>query len=335
VSAYHEAVLEHSREGHVAPFVFAGVANSEAMAEDTRRSVFATISSQILGPFRYDLPHVSAVFSAAQFVGSWGTVYVTIPPERAESTQALVAAFVESLTAAWRTTSHRTGTLLLALDEVANVAPLPNLPKLITAGAGDGIQCLLGMQDPNQAKRWTTDAGVVTGGTTHVALYKGLREDAYLTGVARLSSHEMQYEIHVKVVGEPDQAPRLASDRRLIEERQALEAALEGVEPRRRRIVAKQVAVRLARARLRQGIRSRTPEAEGPADAVLKELLAYTSVQHVPSRRPKIEASKLAQGRLGAFFLLTGAHGDFRDFAHWREDPFWSAIMADGSRPLA
>jgi type IV secretory pathway TraG/TraD family ATPase VirD4 len=45
--------------------------------------------------------------------------------------------------------------LLLALDEVANIAPLPDLPALVSEGGGQGVLTLACVQDLSQArKRW-------------------------------------------------------------------------------------------------------------------------------------------------------------------------------------
>ncbi len=134
ISQYHAVVHGSYPSDHDAPYVFAGVSDPKAMAEDTRRSVYAVVSSQILGPFRYEYSTGTRGFiDLHDFVRSWGTLYVTISWERAESLQPLVAAFVEAVVSAWRRMRPSDGrTLLLALDEVANVAPLPNLPKMIT-----------------------------------------------------------------------------------------------------------------------------------------------------------------------------------------------------------
>ena len=44
---------------------------------------------------------------------------------------------------------------LLALDEVANIAPIPDLPAMVSEGAGQGLLVLACLQDLSQARvRW-------------------------------------------------------------------------------------------------------------------------------------------------------------------------------------
>jgi hypothetical protein len=49
--------------------------------------------------------------------------------------------------------------VLLALDEVANIAPLPQLPSMISEGGGQGVMTLASLQDLSQARqRWPDEA---------------------------------------------------------------------------------------------------------------------------------------------------------------------------------
>jgi len=49
--------------------------------------------------------------------------------------------------------------LLLALDELANVAPLPRLASIVSEGGGQGVVTLACLQDLSQARsRWGTSA---------------------------------------------------------------------------------------------------------------------------------------------------------------------------------
>ncbi|MHB8220543.1 MAG: type IV secretory system conjugative DNA transfer family protein [Acidimicrobiales bacterium] len=61
--------------------------------------------------------------------------------------------------------------VLLALDEVANIAPLPDLPALVSEGAGQGLLTLACLQDLSQGRqRWghQADAFLSLFGTTLV-----------------------------------------------------------------------------------------------------------------------------------------------------------------------
>lgn len=116
-----------------------------AAAPDELASIYSTLTSQSLGALRYRLPSSLPELSIDDFLRTWGTIFITVRPERAKNIRALIAASIEAVTAQWRklSVSQRPPSLLLALDEVANVAPVPSLPQIVTTGGGDGIQALL------------------------------------------------------------------------------------------------------------------------------------------------------------------------------------------------
>jgi type IV secretory pathway TraG/TraD family ATPase VirD4 len=90
------------------------------------------------------------------------TVYVVAASDRQRQAAALVAGLVHDLRRA--AYEHRSGRargaggaprLMLVLDEVANIAPLPDLPHLAAEGAGQGVLTLACLQDLSQARaRW-------------------------------------------------------------------------------------------------------------------------------------------------------------------------------------
>jgi type IV secretory pathway TraG/TraD family ATPase VirD4 len=61
--------------------------------------------------------------------------------------------------APWRSASESGAPVLLALDEVANIAPIPDLPAMVSEGASQGLLVLACLQDLSQARaRWGTAA---------------------------------------------------------------------------------------------------------------------------------------------------------------------------------
>ena len=79
-----------------------------------------------------------------------------------EAAAALVAAFVEDLIETARRLAARSPgarldpPLLLALDEIGNLAPLPSLPMLMAEGGGTGITTMPVLQSLAQARdRWS------------------------------------------------------------------------------------------------------------------------------------------------------------------------------------
>jgi type IV secretory pathway TraG/TraD family ATPase VirD4 len=83
--------------------------------------------------------------------------------------------------------------VLLALDEVANIAPVPDLPAMVSEGAGQGLLVLACLQDLSQAReRWGRAAeGFLSLFGTTVVL-PGIADTATLRDVSALAgSHEV------------------------------------------------------------------------------------------------------------------------------------------------
>ena len=101
-------------------------------------------------------------FDPARFVQSKDTIYIHASGEQ----QAVVAPVVCGLLSAIRRATyqaHSTGQLpfrvLFALDEVANIAPIEELPQIASEGGGQGLLLLAALQDLSQARaRWGQQA---------------------------------------------------------------------------------------------------------------------------------------------------------------------------------
>ena len=97
-------------------------------------------------------------FDPKTFIRSGGTLYLLGTSAGSGGVAPLVAAFVEDLTeTAKRLASRSPGArldppLLLALDEIGNLAPLPSLPQLMSDGGGTGITVLPVLQSISQAR---------------------------------------------------------------------------------------------------------------------------------------------------------------------------------------
>ncbi len=111
------------------------------------------------------------------------TLYVCAPATRQQLVAPLVVAMLSQVRdAAYRRAGspttrspgradRRVPPVLFALDEVANIAPLPSLPSMVTEGPGQGLLTLACLQDLSQARaRWgaEADAFVSIFGTTVV-----------------------------------------------------------------------------------------------------------------------------------------------------------------------
>ncbi|HZQ57728.1 MAG TPA: type IV secretory system conjugative DNA transfer family protein, partial [Acidimicrobiales bacterium] len=144
------------------------------LATDKREqsSIWSTASGA-LAAYRSDAALASASapnFDPRAFVASGDTVYVCAAGRHQGLVAPLVAGLLEDVRSAAfdRSAARLTGDvrrvapsawsgpeppLLLALDEVANIAPLPDLPALVSEGGGQGVLTLACFQDLSQARR--------------------------------------------------------------------------------------------------------------------------------------------------------------------------------------
>jgi len=104
-------------------------------------------------------------FDPKTFLTQSGTLYLLATGAGAGASSALVAALVEDLIeTARRLAARSTGArldppVLLALDEIGNLAPLPSLPTLMAEGGGTGITTMPVLQSLAQARdKWGENA---------------------------------------------------------------------------------------------------------------------------------------------------------------------------------
>jgi type IV secretion system protein VirD4 len=138
-------------------------------------------ASGVFGGYRTDKALAATAhpdFDPAAFVESSDTLYICAPARR----QALVAPMVVGIIEDIRTATYeranrqlpigdRRPPVLVALDEAANIAPLPDLPSMVSEGGGQGLTTLACFQDLSQAKqRWgqAADGFLSLFGTTVV-----------------------------------------------------------------------------------------------------------------------------------------------------------------------
>ncbi|GAA2974510.1 type IV secretory pathway TraG/TraD family ATPase VirD4 [Microbacterium terrae] len=104
-------------------------------------------------------------FDPEAFLRGNGTLYLLATGAGANNSAALVAAFVEDLVECARRMAARSPgarldpPLLLALDEIGNLAPLPSLPTLMAEGGGTGMTTMPVLQSLAQARAKWNDNG--------------------------------------------------------------------------------------------------------------------------------------------------------------------------------
>lgn len=104
-------------------------------------------------------------FDPAEFLTEKGTLFLLATGAGASASGALVSAFIEDLVeVARRLASRSPGArldppLLLALDEIGNLATIPSLPTLMAEGGGSGITTVPVLQSLAQARqKWSENA---------------------------------------------------------------------------------------------------------------------------------------------------------------------------------
>jgi type IV secretory pathway TraG/TraD family ATPase VirD4 len=102
-------------------------------------------------------------FDPRQLASTADTVYVCAPARYQQLVAPIVVAFLEQIRAgayARAATAAGTGTprpvpVTLVLDELANIAPLPDLPAMVSEGGSQGLLTVACLQDLSQARqRW-------------------------------------------------------------------------------------------------------------------------------------------------------------------------------------
>lgn len=141
--------------GHdLAAYTLEGVLATD---ERERSGIFSTAAG-VLAAYRNPVALEQANahnFDPEAFVRSSGTVYACAPATEQSQLAPIVVSFLEALRRAAYARGRGWPPVLFALDEVANIAPLPGLPALVSEGGGQGVVTLACLQDLSQARaRW-------------------------------------------------------------------------------------------------------------------------------------------------------------------------------------
>lgn len=133
-------------------------------------SIFSTVSN-VLAAYNSHAAQTLADhpnFEAAEFVNPTTapqTIYITAPAHHQDMIAPIVVALIQEIrNAAYlahrqQTASSPAPNLLFALDEAANIAPIPGLPAMVSEGGGQGVTVLAVFQDLSQVRRRWKAAG--------------------------------------------------------------------------------------------------------------------------------------------------------------------------------
>jgi type IV secretory pathway TraG/TraD family ATPase VirD4 len=151
-------------------------------------------------------------FDANAFCDAAATLYICAAGREQRALAPLVVGLLgEIRDAAYRRAAggRARPPVLMAIDEAANIAPVPDLPAMVSEGPGQGLLTMVCLQDLSQARsRWgaQADGFVSLFGTTIV-----LRGVADLATLEVLSALAGDVEVPTRTVGAaqgPDGRPR-------------------------------------------------------------------------------------------------------------------------------
>lgn len=125
-------------------------------------------------------PRPGEEFDPERFLNENGTLFLLATGAGAGASASLVAAFIEDLVEVARKLAARSPgarldpPLLLALDEIGNLSPLPSLPTLMAEGGGTGITTLPVLQSLAQAReKWGENAAAAIWDASIVKIILG------------------------------------------------------------------------------------------------------------------------------------------------------------------
>ncbi len=126
-----------------------------------------------------------------EFLTTRSTLFIVSPSEHQEAVAPLISALIESIVAA-AYELHRHGRLparlLLSLDELTNIAPLPSLESIVSQGAGQGVLTSWAVQSQAQLRQRYGDhtADAIWSATRCKVVFGGLADERSLEQLSRL-----------------------------------------------------------------------------------------------------------------------------------------------------
>ena len=148
-------------EDSTATDLLAGIVGTDSREQS---GIWSTASG-VLAAYRSEAALASTELpplDAAEFVRGANTMYICSAGRRQHQFAPLVVAAIGDVRDATydrERSGERSPPTLLALDEVANIAPIPDLPTMLSEGAGQGLLVMACLQDLSQARgRWGSDA---------------------------------------------------------------------------------------------------------------------------------------------------------------------------------
>lgn len=150
-----------AHDARVANDVLIGIARTDSRE---RSSIFSATAG-ILAAYNADTTRKAAAnpnFDPSRFAASTDTVYITAPAHKQALCAPLVVGLLEQIRHATYEHARQqpsTPPVFFCLDEIANIAPIHDLPALVSEAGGQHLHILACLQDLSQARnRWGADS---------------------------------------------------------------------------------------------------------------------------------------------------------------------------------
>jgi type IV secretion system protein VirD4 len=176
--------------------------NGVLATEERERSGIWSTASGLFAGMRTDAARASARESpldVKEFLSGPHQLHIVAPSRYQAVSVPLVVGMIEEVVHATYDRHHQGASLLLALDELANVAPLPRLASIVSEGGGQGVLTLACLQDLSQARsRWGANAdGFLSLFPTTVVL-PGIADRTTLEMIQHLAGRSLVEQNHVQ-----------------------------------------------------------------------------------------------------------------------------------------
>ena len=126
-------------------------------------------------------------FDPARLVATNDTVYVCAPARHQDLVAPIVVAFLDQTRAGAYGAARASAPLVLVLDELANIAPIPDLPAMVSEGGSQGVLTVGCLQDLSQARaRWGNAADGFLSLFGAKLILPGIGDGATLELISRL-----------------------------------------------------------------------------------------------------------------------------------------------------
>ncbi|MCU1364262.1 MAG: hypothetical protein JWM55_2090 [Acidimicrobiaceae bacterium] len=182
---------DHHGDLHPSVTLLRGVMATE---ERERSSIWSTAAGLFAG-VRTEAARASAreaPLDIDEFLRGPHQLHIVAPSRHQAVSTPLVVGLIEELVHATYDRHANGARLLLALDEVANVAPLPRLASIVSEGGGQGVLTLACLQDLSQARsRWGTSGEGFLSLFPSTVILPGIADRSTLEMLRHLAGREL------------------------------------------------------------------------------------------------------------------------------------------------